>query len=349
MYSLTSTIWPGAARTSCRKRSKRLRRVFRSATRIVSSYDIHSARCRATAAVSAKPRVNAPGLAIPSQHLAQAAQIEFRVGAVLIIHQPAYPLDDDPVQMGRKGRAHLGIEPPAGIALRLGPRRDDSGDRSALQRQFESGGESGEIRVHGDRAGANRLLVRIARKRQRARGGERAEQHGTDEAAGFARGGLHVEAHEAARCAAQRREHRVRLGDSIAERRFFGNAVDAVGRGHQRGSIRGDESAHHRAPRLHELGADHHVDVAGHGHEREDRLLCRVGGPRTHLEVVHRRPGALRHSGHRGGLHQPTGALRDRDDPVGEHAAALPAEGGDGDGQRPLRPRSRLRSRRQYS
>ena len=70
---------------------------------------------------------------------------------------------------------------------------------------------------------------------------------------------------------AQRRKHRIRLGDAVAERRFFRDAVDPMAGCHQRGSIRSHESAHHRASRFHEFRGDDHIHIAGHGHERENR------------------------------------------------------------------------------
>lgn len=47
MYSLMDSTWPESTPASLRTRSKRDARVLRAATRAVSSYDIHNARCRA--------------------------------------------------------------------------------------------------------------------------------------------------------------------------------------------------------------------------------------------------------------------------------------------------------------
>ena len=52
------------------------------------------------------------------------------------------------------------------------------------------------------------------------------------------------------------------------------------------------------------------------------------------LDVVDRGAGALRDAGHRGGLREVAAVLREIDDPVRQHAAALAAERDDGDGDR---------------
>ena len=57
---------------------------------------------------------------------------------------------------------------------------------------------------------------------------------------------------------------------------------------------------------------------------------------RDHLDVVERRPGALRDARHRGRLHVPAIALAERDQPVGDDAAALPADRQDRNRDRPL-------------
>ena len=51
-YSSIASTWSAPARTSLRTRAKRVARVFSAATRIVSSYDIQSARWRAVSASS---------------------------------------------------------------------------------------------------------------------------------------------------------------------------------------------------------------------------------------------------------------------------------------------------------
>ena len=52
---------------------------------------------------------------------------------------------------------------------------------------------------------------------------------------------------------------------------------------------------------------------------------------RHHLEIVDGGAGALRDARHRGRLRVPAVALGEIDDPVGEHAAALPADREDGE------------------
>ena len=57
---------------------------------------------------------------------------------------------------------------------------------------------------------------------------------------------------------------------------------------------------------------------------------------RQHLDVVDRGAGALRDARHGGRLRGPAFRLGQGHDPVRQHAAALPAHGQDGDGERPV-------------
>jgi hypothetical protein len=236
--------------------------------------------------------------------------------------------------MGRKGRAYGLIEPPARIAGGRGSRRNESGRRSALERLLETRGEAGQARRHRHTAGADRLLVHLARERQHARRGQRPEQHRTDDAAGVAADRVHVETHQPPRFALERRQHRGGVGNAIAERGFFGDSIDAVSGGDHGGAIRAHEPTDHCAARFHELGGDDEVHIAGHGHERKDGRGTVIRG-RTGLDVVDRGAGALGHSRHRRALHQPAAAFCERDDPVREHAPALTAERAYGDANRP--------------
>ena len=59
------------------------------------------------------------------------------------------------------------------------------------------------------------------------------------------------------------------------------------------------------------------------------------GGLRKELEVIDRGAGALRDARHGGRLRQVTLGLGDPDQPIGEHAATLAAQGGDGQLDRP--------------
>ena len=120
---------------------------------------------------------------------------------------------------------------------------------------------------------------------------------------------------------------------SVAERRLLGDRIHAVRRCDERGAVGRDEPALHRAAGFHQLGSEHHVDVAGQRHQREHRLAAvALGhGAREQLDVVDGGAGALRHAGHRRGLREVPVGLAEVDDPVGQHAAALAPHRQDGD------------------
>jgi hypothetical protein len=109
-----------------------------------------------------------------------------------------------------------------------------------------------------------------------------------------------------------------------------------------------------RPPGLHQLGSHDAVDVPRNRHERHDRL---APGPlgrlaREELEIVDRRPGALSNAGDGCGLREISLGLGNLDQPFRKHAAALAAEGGYAELDRPLHhsaSRRRLRSPRRCS
>ena len=97
-----------------------------------------------------------------------------------------------------------------------------------------------------------------------------------------------------------------------------------MGGGDQRGAVRGDKAADDRTARLHHLGSDHDIDVAGGGHQRKHRRRV-ARSVRGQLDIVDRGPGALRHARDGGGL----GGIALRPgqilDPAGQDPATLPA------------------------
>ena len=66
------------------------------------------------------------------------------------------------------------------------------------------------------------------------------------------------------------------------------------------------QAALNRAAGLGQLGGDDAIDIARDRHQRHDRLASgrSAARPRKELEVVDRRAGALRHTGHRGRLRE---------------------------------------------
>ena len=68
------------------------------------------------------------------------------------------------------------------------------------------------------------------------------------------------------------------IGAAVAERDLLGHREHAVRRGDQQGPLGRDETTLHSAPCLHQLGADHDVDLAGHRHQRQDGSTTRAIG-----------------------------------------------------------------------
>jgi hypothetical protein len=163
--------------------------------------------------------------------------------------------------------------------------------------------------------------------------GERAEEHRADDAAGALGRGGEIAAEEALRRIAAGLEQHRRIGAPIAHGDLFRHREDAMGRGDERGAIGRDEAPLHGAPSLHQLRPEDDVDVAGHRHQGHHRFgrPFRQRALREELDVIDRGAGALRHARHRGELREIAAMLGEIDDPVGEHAAALPAHREDGD------------------
>ena len=109
-----------------------------------------------------------------------------------------------------------------------------------------------------------------------------------------------------------------------------------MGGGDEQRALRRDEAALDGARAFHQLGGEHDVDIARDRHQREhrraaSRLRGRFG---EQFDVIDGGAGALRDARHRSGLRDPVLALRQRHDPVDQHAAALAAHRQHGDAKR---------------
>ena len=196
-----------------------------------------------------------------------------------------------------------------------------------------AGGEGFQARLDPLAAPPDGRLEFLAGERQDLRAGERPEQACRDDAAILVGDPLHVEGDETLGPLPRNRGDFLGVGECLAGRRLLEDAVGPVRGCDQRRAVGRDQAALHGAPRLHHLGGDDDVDVARGRHHREDR---RPPALRDHLDIIERRPGALRDAGHRGRLHVPAVALAERDQPVGNDAAALPADRQDRNRDRPL-------------
>ena len=180
---------------------------------------------------------------------------------------------------------------------------------------------------------SSNLPARRARRRTRP---ARPEQRGADDAACLQRQGAEVGGDQPFRPGPGRVEQALAVHPAVAEGQPLVHRVDPVGRGDQRRAVGGGEPALHRPAGLHQLRGDHDVDLARRGEQAEHGLGTHAAdlAGRVQLDVVDGGAGALGDPGHRGGLRVVAGLPPDGDDPVGEHATALPAHGEDGDGDR---------------
>ncbi len=202
---------------------------------------------------------------------------------------------------------------------------------------FVAGRESLQAGLDADPAAADRLLELLSREGQGAGRRERAEQHRRDRPAGLFRQHREVGGDQARGGGPRPLQQLVAVDPAVAHGRALGHRIDAVGGDDEGGAPGRHQSALQGAPGFHQLGGDHHVQFAGHGSQCQHRLRARrQRGLREQFDVVDRRPGALRHARHRGGLRQEAVGLAQVHQPVGQHAAALAAHGQqrDGDGAR---------------
>jgi hypothetical protein len=202
----------------------------------------------------------------------------------------------------------------------------------------EAGREAAQARLGTAPAAPDRLLAVAALERQAARSRHGAEQYRVDHSAVVLRQLAHVEQHRALRHLPRCVDDARAVKAAVRHLHLLDGGVDAVDAGDERGAPGRDETVLHRAPGLDQLGGDHHVDVAGARRQREHRLAAAqlVVLRRVDLEVVGGGAGALRDAGNRGALRRvasPGGGIHQ---PVGHDAAALAAEGGDQDRDRPL-------------
>ncbi len=163
-----------------RTRSNRVRRIFRSATRAASSYDIQSARYRPVSLSRAKS---------PLPYCASKS----RIGS----NESRYPrriarLDNRPGARSRaaeqRGWVAGNHAPHARPTLSGGVRlRADGRFRRCLSSRFASrsisSGKRSKARFHSHAATPDRFFKLVAPKRQSVGRGKSAEQRGTDHAA----------------------------------------------------------------------------------------------------------------------------------------------------------------------
>ena len=238
---------------------------------------------------------------------------------------------DQGVEAGVADRLQLGKLFPGGVARWRGRRR-----LQLRHGRVVGAAEGTQARLDADARFANRRLVGGARERQGAGGRQGAEQGRRDHALRLLGDGRHVEGEELLARRARRFVDLGGIAGAVAGRDLLADRIGAVRRGDERRAIGRDQPALHGAARLHQLGADHDVDLAGHRHQRQHGTAARAVGFNG-LDVVDRGARALGDAGHRRRLRQPALPLDQRHDPVDQHAAALAAHRHHRDGGRPSR------------
>jgi hypothetical protein len=293
-----------------------------------------------------------PEAAVQRAQGTHPVEVDEGVAAILVVDEPRHRLAQHGMKRLRELRLHprgqigeVRAAPSEGggaLGAKLGPApRGRAGLRGRPRRQqLDAGLEPAHVALHRDAALADGGLEVTRGHGQRPATRQCAQQQRVDLALVLPREGQPVEAHEAPRQPAGRRLERLAGKHPVARRRLLGDREEPVrardhGGAGRRGVVHLDG-----APRLEQLGGDDHVDVARGRVEREDRLR-RAGGQalRKYLDVVGGGAGALGHARDRGGLRGVAGVGGRADDPLGQHAAAVPAEGRDEDRDRAGRRR----------
>ena len=272
----------------------------------------------------------------------EPVEIEPGIGGVLIVEAAAAGFQYD----GMGFRRIVPLDPRLQFAGGVARPRRRRLRRRQTSLQFddiafgvgETDIETGEVGLDRLARFADAVLEGPGLDGQDARAGHGAEQDGIDDGAGVLGGAFDIEQDMLFRHLLRGVEDLVAVVAAVAHRHLLGERIDPVGRADQRGLFRADEALFHRPADFHQLGRDHHVDVAGAGIEVEHRFdVAGLGiGLRHDLDIVGRCARALGHAGDRGRLDRQAGGARGVDQPGGQHAAALAAHRRDDDGDRPF-------------
>ena len=266
----------------------------------------------------------------------EPAQIELRIAHILIFDQPPDAFEHDFTRgirkLGGRLRQH-GIRRTGRAVLLVGSRPR----RNAPAHRRETRAEAAQICLDRLAVLADRGLEQLRRYRQDPRAGDRAEHDRIDHRAALRRQSLHVE-QPALLGLALDRMHQMRAVEApVAHRHLLLHHEETMGRGDDEGAIRGDKAGADGAARLQELAGEQQVDVADAGMQREHRPpAAELGGrDRQDLDVIGGGAGALRDAGNRRALRRQPVPRRRGNHPAGEHAAALAAERGNEQMDRP--------------
>ncbi len=211
--------------------------------------------------------------------------------------------------------------------------------RGGAGRRLKAGAKTAQVGLHRLAVRPDCRLERLRRDRQGVRRRDRAQHDCVDHGARLLGDRLHVEQQMPPRMGLDRLDEPAFVVAAVAHRHPFRDRIGAVGRGDHRGALRGDEAVRDRPAGLHELARHHDVDVAAAGRQGQHRPLVAERGQRHRhdLDVVGGGARALRDARDRRALDRISLQRRRRDDPVGQHAAALAAERGDQHGDRARR------------
>ena len=265
---------------------------------------------------------------------------------VVVVHQPMHADPQDICAGARKLAGYPRHERPCARVLRRGNRIECLGggdfrrDRRSLRGPLVGGRRRGarpaglecrQVALQGPAARPDRLLAGFAGKGQGAGSCQGAQHDRADHAAVFAGQVFHVQSHQAPGCGAGHLQDGFAVGQPVAERRFLADGEYPVGGRDQGGAVARYQSAPHGAPGFHQFRRDYQVHVARLRHQRKHRISSgRLRArPRKELQVVESGAGALGDSGNGSGLCDEAAGFSRVQQPLGQHAPALAAQGGD--------------------
>ena len=208
--------------------------------------------------------------------------------------------------------------------------------RIGCVRRLEPAAETLQVGVHGLAVRADCAFERRRGNRQPPAAGDEPEHDRVDHGAALLGQRFHVEEETGLRMLLDRLDEPCAVVAPVGHRHSLDHQIGTGGRCDHQRAVRRDETAGDGAARFHELARQHDIDVANAGRQRQHRPRGKL--PRRHrndLDVIGRGAGALSNAGNRRRLHGEAELRGGGDDPVREHAAALAAERGDEDGDRP--------------
>ena len=228
--------------------------VLACATRITSSNDMRTARCRAVSRNSSAEPSAFTGI--------EAVEIERGVAAILVGGEAADALLDHVQARGRIATPRALDQVLDALRRRLALAMLAHGLLELAARMAAAEGEGGKIGVDRLAGMADRGLEGGIRDRQPARARQRAQQHGIDDAARFLGGLVHVEQDLFLAALLHGAQQAADIEAAVAHRRALADRQHAMRRGDEGRAVGRDEAVEDHAAGFEQLGRQRHVDLA---------------------------------------------------------------------------------------